>query len=210
MKMPDWLKNLTGETRAKLLGLLRRSHHSITSLAEALNVTDNAVRTHVSNLERDGIVQSVGMHRETGGKPARLYSLTEEGEELFPKAYALVLAGLIEEITRKQGSDRATELLSEVGRRTGSGTVPLTDPESRVVAAAAALRSLGGLVDVHQTEEGWHLEGFACPLSAVTANHPEVCALARALVEEITGRPTTECCDRSARPRCGFRIAGAV
>ena len=26
------------------------------------------------------------------------------------------------------------------------------------------------------------------------------------LVETITGRPVTECCDRSGRPRCGFLV----
>ena len=26
------------------------------------------------------------------------------------------------------------------------------------------------------------------------------------LVEEIAGRPVTECCDRSGRPRCGFLV----
>ena len=46
------------------------------------------------------------------------------------------------------------------------------------------------------------------PLSAVTAGRPEVCALAQALVEEITGRPVTECCDREGRPRCAFQVAG--
>ncbi len=45
------------------------------------------------------------------------------------------------------------------------------------------------------------LQGYACPLSAVTAKHPQVCALARALVEEITGEPVTECCERGDRPR---------
>ena len=44
------------------------------------------------------------------------------------------------------------------------------------------------------------LQGYGCPLSAVTATHPEVCALAQALVEQITGLPVTECCDRTAPP----------
>jgi predicted ArsR family transcriptional regulator len=75
-----------------------------------------------------------------------------------------------------------------------------------VEVAAAALRSLGGDVEVQRTEGGYTLQGYGCPLSAVTAKHPEVCALARALVEEITGQPVTECCERNARPRCRFRI----
>jgi predicted ArsR family transcriptional regulator len=204
---PNWLETLTGETRARLLHLLRRSRHTITTLAGSMRLTDNAVRTHIAVLERDGLVEHVGTERDTGGKPARLYALTREGEELFPKAYALVLGGLVEEIAGADGRARAVELLRAVGRRVAS-EVASPEPEARVAAAAAALASLGGDVEVERTAEGWHLRGYGCPLSAVTAGHPEVCALAQALVEEITGRPVTECCDRSDRPRCGFTVGG--
>jgi len=206
--MTKWLLRLAGDTRVEMLRLLRRSRQTITSLADALRLTDNAVRTHVAALERDGIVEHVGTQRDTGGKPARIYALTGAGEELFPKAYALVLGGLVEEIAGTHGRERAIGLLRAVGQRLAAG-VPLPDgAEARVHAAAAALRSLGGDLEVHATGEGWHLQGYGCPLSAATAKHPEVCALAQALVEEITGRQVTECCDRTDRPRCGFLIDG--
>ncbi len=206
--MSNWLQRFVGETQVEMLRLLRRSRQTITSLADALRLTDNAVRTHVAALEREGVVEHVGTQRDTGGKPARIYDLTSEGEELFPKAYALVLGGLVEEIARSEGEGRAVELLRAVGRRVGAG-VPASDgTEARAKAAAAALRSLGGDLEVTAADGGWRLKGYGCPLSAVTAGRPEVCALAQALVEEITGRPVTECCDRGARPRCGFQVAG--
>ena len=204
--MPDWLQRLTGDTRAEMLRLLRRSRQTITSLADALRLTDNAIRTHVAALERDGIVEPVGVQRDTGGKPARIYALTSDGEELFPKAYALVLGGLVEEIARADGRERAVELLRGVGRQVAAGVPEAGDTEARVRAAAATLRGLGGDLEVLRTDGGWRLQGYGCPLSAVTARQPEVCALAQALIEEITGRPVTECCDREARPRCGFRV----
>lgn len=205
--MTHWLEALTGETRAKLLSLLRRSRQTITGLAAELGLTDNAVRTHIAAMGRDGIVEQVGTQRDTGGKPARVYALTKEGEELFPKAYALVLGGLVEEIARQEGRERATALLRMVGAQVAAGHKIPDDVEARVQAAAAALRGLGGDVEVQRTETGWRLQGFGCPLSAVTAEHPEVCALAKAIIEEITGQPVTECCERAARPRCGFAVA---
>lgn len=207
--MINWVERLTGETRARLLALLRRSRQTITTLADALHLTDNAVRTHISALERDGIVEHVGTERQTGGKPARLYTLTQEGEELFPKAYALVLGGLVEELARRDGQERAVALLRAVGQRAAPSPAAANDREGRVAAAAAALRGLGGDVEVQRTADGYRLQGYGCPLSAVTAKYPEVCALARALVEEITGQPVTECCDRSGRPRCAFQIDDA-
>lgn len=204
--MTTRLEHLAGETRSEVLRLLRRSRQTITALAETLHLTDNAVRTHIAALERDGLVEHAGSRRDTGGKPARLYTLTPGAEELFPKAYALVLGGLVQEIVRDDGRARAVELLGRVGRQVGSSAGLPDDPEARISAAAAALRGLGGDVEVQRTEDGWKIQGYGCPLSAVTADHAEVCELARAMVQEIIGRPVTECCDRGERPRCGFGV----
>src|SRR5262245_36494477 len=185
--MSNWFERLLGETQARLLGLLRRSRQTITSLAEALGLTDNAVRMHIAALHRDGIVEQVGTQRDTGGKPARLYGLTREGEELFPKAYALILGKLIEEIMRTQGRARAVELLRAVGAQAAAGAPRGTNPKHRLEAAAQVFRDLGSDAAVEKTPEGWRLQGFGCPLSAVTADHAELCELGKALVEEVVG-----------------------
>src|SRR5690606_1946883 len=113
----DWLNTLAGETRARLLRLVRRAASSIAELAQALGITENAVRTHVAAAERDGLVQPAGMQRSTGGKPARLYELTPAAEELFPKAYALVLAEVIRTLREEDGDAAAVERLRRVGSR---------------------------------------------------------------------------------------------
>ena len=209
--MANWVERLIGETQVRILGLLRRSRQSITSLAQALGLTDNAVRMHIAALHRDGIVDQVGVERDTGGKPARLYGLTPEGEELFPKAYALVLGSLIEEIVRTHGRDRAVQLLRAVGAQAGAaaGASAGTSPKRRMEVAARVFRDLGSDADVAKTGDGWRLQAHGCPLSAVTAGHPELCELGKALVEEVVGEPVTECCQRGEHPRCGFEITGS-
>ena len=205
--MINWLFRLTGETQARLLGLLRRSRQTITSLAQTLGLTDNAVRMHIAALHRDGIVEQVGMQRDTGGKPARLYGLTREGEELFPKAYALVLGKLVEEIVRTEGRARALELLRAVGEQAAAGAHAGASSRQRVEAAAGIFRNLGTDVEVDKTADGWRLQGYGCPLSAVTSDHPEMCELGKALVEQVVGARVTECCTRGEHPRCGFVVA---
>lgn len=189
-----------------MLTLLRRPPQTINTMADALGLTDNAVRAHVAALGRDGLVEQVGTQRDTGGKPARLYALTPEAEELFPKAYATVLAGLIEQVAEQDGWERAVELLRAVGAQM-AGPRDRGSAGTRLGAAAAALRKLGGDVDIQQADDGWLLKGYACPLAALTSRHHEVCELAQALVEEMTGLPVTECCERGDRPRCGFKVA---
>ena len=210
--MANWFARLLGETQIRLLALLRRSQQTVTGLAEALGLTDNAVRMHIAALHRDGIVEQVGTLRDTGGKPARLYGLTREGEELFPKAYALMLGKLIEEIVRTHGRDRAVQLLRAVGAQAGTAARATggSNPKRRLEAAAQVFRDLGSDAAVEKTADGWRLQGYGCPLSAVTAGHPELCELGRALVEEVVGESVTECCQRGEHPRCGFEIAGGA
>ena len=208
--MAGILNTLTGETQAKLLHLLRRAPRTITELSVELGLTDNAIRTHIAAMMRDGLVELVGTQRDTGGKPARQYGLTSFGGELFPKAYALALGGLVEEIVRLEGPDRAIQLLKGVGARAAKGITPASDLASRVASAAATLRELGADIDVVTETGGWGLQGYACPLSAVTTGHPQVCALVAALVAEMTGRPVEEQCDRRGQPRCRFHVHAAT
>ena len=206
--MVDWLAMLAGETRTRVLRLVRRSALSIGEISDALGITANAVRTHMAALERDGLVRSAGTQR-SGGKPARLYELTSEAEELFPKAYALVLTELLSAVRAKRGEAAAVELLRDVGRRLGSrAVVSGKDGEARVAAAASLLESIGGSVEVERVGGGWRIVGSGCPLSSVVAESPDVCALAESLVAEATGLRVEERCERTGRPRCSFEIRG--
>jgi predicted ArsR family transcriptional regulator len=202
----DIVQTFAGDTQGKLLALLRREPRTVNELAAELGLTDNAIRAHLAALGRDGMVEDVGAQRDTGGKPARRYALTLKGEELFPKAYAVALNGLVEEIARTEGWERAATLLRGVGTRLSAGVVASGGVEGRVEAAATALRGLGAEIDLATTATGWELQGHACPLSRVTADHPQVCGLVTAIVAEITGRPVAERCDREGKPRCRFEV----
>lgn len=202
-----WTETLLGRTRAEILRLLRRGRRSINDLAAALGITDNAVRTHVAAMQLDGMVRSAGVERGTGGKPAQLYEITPAAEDLFPKAYALVLTELLSLLEERHGREQVIALLREVGTRAaGAGRRVVGYDEARVQAAADILRSIGGDVEVLRERDFWRIRGHGCPLSGVVAEHHEVCSLAEALVGEVTGLPVTECCDRGERPRCAFMV----
>lgn len=202
----DPITTLLGRTRARLLRLVRRSPASINDLAAAVGITDNAVRGHVAALERDGLLREESQ-RATGGKPARVYDLTREAEELFPKAYALVLQELIATLREGQGEDAALALLREVGQRLGAASAAANATEAaRVAAASAVLESLGGSIEAERSNGAWLLRSAGCPLSGVVGSAPEACALVESMVAEITRQPVREVCDRSGRPRCAFLI----
>jgi predicted ArsR family transcriptional regulator len=206
----DWLNTLVGETRARLLGLVRRAALSISDLAESLGISENAVRTHIAAAERDGLVRQAGIERATGGKPARTYELTPAAEELFPKAYPLVFTELVRTLREDDGDRAAVARLRRVGRRLAAAARQSgSDDAASVHAAAALLESIGGSVEVVEEPDGWRIRASGCPLSGIVAADPDTCALAESLVAEVTGCPVVECCEKSARPRCEFRVARA-
>jgi predicted ArsR family transcriptional regulator len=200
-------------TRGRIVALLRRGTRTVEELAQALGLTDNAIRSHLSTLERDGLVGQVGVRRGPGaGKPATLYEIRPEAESLFSRAYAPVLGALVDELAEQLPTDLGEALMVGVGRRlaAGAGRAPAGDLAARVGAAAALLDSLGGATEVERREGALVIRGCGgCPLSAATAHRPELCRAVRALMAEFIGAPVEECCDRGERPRCRFEVREA-
>jgi predicted ArsR family transcriptional regulator len=178
-----------------------------------LGLTDNAVRNHLASLERDGVVRQVGVRRGKGaGKPAVLYELQPAAESYFSRAYQPVLAAVLDALVTELAPEQAAEILNKAGRQLGvsvggraAGTLA-----ARVEAAAAALRSLGGEVDVIDEEGTVGLRGTACPLASAVTRRPETCHAVESFVSEIVGAPVRECCARDGRPRCCFTVQPAA
>jgi predicted ArsR family transcriptional regulator len=203
MNALPWDQRFLSSTRGRIITLLRRENHTVDELAQALELTDNAVRSHLATLERDGLVEQRGVRRG-GGKPAYIYSLTIEAEHLFAKAYAPVLNELLSVLAEQIGDADLKSALRTVGRRLAGSGIDSDDAEVRLRAAADALNSLGGLAETSIEDGRAVIQGYSCPLTAISATHCEICQLAEELVTEIAGFPMQENCDRGERPRCRF------
>jgi predicted ArsR family transcriptional regulator len=203
----DWRDRLFATTRGRVVQLLRRSAQTVNDLATKLDLTDNAVRLHLSALERDGLVEQHAVRRESVGKPAYIYRTTGAAEALFPKPYDRVLGELLAVLESRQTEEELDRLVREVGRRMGTGAASSSgDLRARASRAAAVLTELGGLAEVVDDGEGLRVQGYSCPLGAITNEHPQTCRLAEALVSELMQTPVVESCERGERPRCAFRV----
>lgn len=184
---------------------------TVDELASAIGVTDNAVRLHLTALERDGLVRAEGVRREGSvGKPATLYAITPDAQVAFSKAYEPVLSTLLVSLAGRLSGRELTELLRDVGRQLGSTATSNKDTlEQRVTAAAALLQSLGAETEVEPaagTAGGYVVRGFACPLSRSVAQCPPLCSAVEELVAGVTKAKVQERCDRSGLPRCSFLV----
>ena len=199
-------------TRGRITARLRRGECSVDEIARAVGTTRNAVRSHLSALERDGYVRNAGVRRARGaGKPATLYALTPDAELMFSRAYPAALTAVMEAVLASLDGPRAELLLRNVGARLAdvvggeaNGSLP-----QRVRAAADALTSLGAEVDVVQDDDALEIRGYACPLAQSVSAHPETCRAVRSMVQHVTGAHAEERCEHGERPKCRFRVSEA-
>lgn len=201
-------------TRGRILSLLRARVHTVEELRAELGLTDNAVRPHLVALERDGMIRQAGTRRAEGGgagKPAVLYELHPDAEPMLSRAYAPVLAALLEVLSDQLSPRDARKILRETGRRLAAsvGGRARGDLHARAHAAAAVLTALGGAVQVEERRGVATIRGVACPLATAVGRNPQVCHAVETLVGEVAGAEATECCDRGDRPRCCFALRSA-
>ena len=198
-------KRFFESTRGQIVTILRASPCTVDELAEKLELTDNAVRAHLSTLERDGLVRQSGLRRGPR-KPHFTYILTDEADKLFPKAYDALLNQLITVLKTRLSPPEIESTLREVGRAMAANVPAGQNLESRVQNALKVLEAIGGAAAVVKHEDKFVIEGSGCPLAAAVTVHPEVCQLAESLVAEIVKAPVHEYCDRDGRPKCRFEI----
>ena len=208
MKHIGWRERLFKSTRGKILELVRTEERTVNDLADALRLTDNAVRAHLASLERDRLIAQSGM-KPGLRKPHVTYTLGPEAEHLFPKAYGRLVSLLMSIFSRQikprnlragmrtAGRSVAHEHLRELQGKTRG---------QRIDAALGILKELGGTASFRE-EDGKHfIYGNGCPIAAATANHPEACLLAESLLTEIIGSPVKECCIHGPTPSCRFEV----
>jgi predicted ArsR family transcriptional regulator len=208
MKGQSFRERLLDSTRGQILTLMRSAPRTVNDLAAALKLTDNAVRVHLVSLERDGLVQRQGVQPGVR-KPHVTYGLTPDAEQIFPKAYGPLLNHFFETVSKRLTTQDLNASLREVGRTVAREFLNAFPEEIRGAPMAGALevlKELGGAASLHEEDGHQFIRGNNCPLSAVTAHHPEGCLIAEALLSELIGAPVKERCTHGLQPRCCFEV----
>jgi predicted ArsR family transcriptional regulator len=205
--MGRYLPNrLVQGTAGRILELLRRGPMTVDELAVALDVTRTAVRSQLTTLQHDGLVEQRGSRRGTS-KPARTYGVTTQCELLFSKAYVPILTQLLHVLARRLSPAEFDSVMQEVGRGVMGGRAAPSGPlRDRVASASSLMNELGGLTEVEEEDGLYVIKSHGCPLAAATAEQPEACNALESLLSEFVGSRVTKCCDRYDRERCCFEI----
>lgn len=177
--------------RSLMRALLRRKEGlTVQALAEALEISRNAVRQHLTSLERDGLAAK-GRTRPSGGRPEQLYVLTEEGGERFPRQYSWFSELLLQTLQAEVGGVELDEKLAEMGRAVGASLrsrLPEDGGSAERIAAIAEIMQEIGYDAVAKAENGERrIEAHNCVFHKLAAKCPEVCSFDLALLSASSG-----------------------
>jgi predicted ArsR family transcriptional regulator len=205
VKRPPVSGSMAG-TRGRIIDLIRRSPTTVTEIAAHLGLTYNAVKGHLTALERDGLVRSGGVRRG-GTRPSVMYELAPGVDDVLSRAYMPFASHLVRSLSERLAEPDLDEVMRDVGRRLSNDwpRAPGTIAE-RVERASALLQELGAPNEVERLDGTVRIRGFGCLLAAAVQGQPHVCRAMEALLAEFLDAPVRECCERGERPRCCFDI----
>jgi len=206
-------------TKGQILWLLKRNGgETVDHLTEALALAPMTIRQHLAALARDGLI-SMREERQRKGRPHFVYSLTEKGEETFPKRYDRLAAQVLNEIGRIEAAEitdlAPAERTALVFRRIADRIVAehaqrlfaLSLPE-RVQEVAAILERENGFVECIDTPDGFEIRDYNCVYRRLAGPAAAGCAWHLRVIGRLVGAPV----ERSAAPNrdatfCRYLIA---
>ncbi|MGG2063724.1 MULTISPECIES: helix-turn-helix transcriptional regulator [unclassified Bacillus (in: firmicutes)] len=167
-------------TKEEILQLLKvRGEQTVAVLAEALQITEMAVRRHVSRLEKEELIEAK-MVRQHVGRPMYVYRLSTKGEDLFPKQYKQFAVEMLEdllhigdeELVKKLLRARTNRMEEQLANRINRKETTV----ERLKEIAAVQEKNGYMVRVQkESEHSFLLQKQNCPLIEVAEKFPQIC-----------------------------------
>jgi predicted ArsR family transcriptional regulator len=197
-------------TRMEVLELLRRKQAaSAEAIASELGITPNAVRQHLTNLERAGLVRSEPVRRKRG-RPTLRFSLTERADAVFPKRYGQLASMVLTELQEMGGPQLLDEVFQRVADRHAEAVAPTMeglDFDQRVKRLVEWIGRAGTLAETEETEEGVRISIHNCPFRNTALKFPQVCTITPQLIIRLLGQPVSQANSIHRRdPYCSFLV----
>ena len=198
-------------TRETILHKIKEQHSTtVEKLAEAADVSPVTVRHHLNALLADGSIEATPVRRSVG-RPHMTYSLSEAGEELFPKNYFRLSTLLLEEIRDRFSPDVVTSIFNGVANRIANDNSERFEGlsfEGRLDFLVTLLEEEGFMARWEKNGDGYQLTEYGCPWLSIGEAHSEVCSFDKELINSVLKtRFQQNSCMLKGDPCCQFNIA---
>ncbi len=176
--------------------LLRQGKATAHELAETLDITPQATRRHLKDLEAEGLLKHHPMQGGLG-RPQYVYSLSKQGRDRFPNQYGEFAVSFLETLMETVGESQVKEVLrkqwqrkaDDYRRRIGQGSL-----KERMDRLVKLRQEEGYMAEIHRAngknglksqEEGYLLAEHHCAISDVAESYPTVCGHELEMFAEI-------------------------
>jgi DeoR family suf operon transcriptional repressor len=124
--------------------LLREGKATALELAEPLEVSPQAIRRHLKDLEAEGLIQYQSLQAGMG-RPQHIYELTTQGRDRFPNHYGEFAVSLLDTLTETVGRDGVIALLEKQWERKAM-------EYRRLLGVGSLQERVGKLVEIRRNE----------------------------------------------------------
>lgn len=166
--------------------LLKRGQATAQDLADALEVTPQAIRRHLKDLETEGLITHQQVQAGMG-RPQHVYQLSREGRDRFSTHYGEFAVSFLDTLTQTLGYEQASSVLRkhwerkamEYRDRVGNGS--LRDRVAKLVEMRRAEGYMAEWYPVDKTSSQsdsstqFILTEHNCAISHVASSFPSVC-----------------------------------
>ena len=204
-----------GITRGQILTSIKvNGSMTADTLARELSISPVAVRQHLAALEAEGYI-TTAVERRGLGRPVHRYSVTEGGDETFPRSYDRVANELLDELRLSGGEAAVEAVFAARSERLQSATLvrihgkPLCD---RVEEAARFQSEYGFMAETQKDGDELLLIEHNCAICKLAKQNPIACKHELQMIQRMMGdgvRVVRERYILEGDPTCTYRITPA-
>lgn len=162
--------------------LLKRGTATAGAIATHLDITPQAVRRHLKNLESSELIEHQ-LSQTSIGRPNHLYQLSRKGKEHFPDQYDQFALALLNTVADTMGPEQVSQLLKHQWQRKAKeyrarlGDAPLKD---RMQALVKLRQAEGYMAECHQADaevadDAFVITEYNCAIAHIAESYPTVC-----------------------------------
>ena len=165
-----------------LQSLLKHGQATAKQLANDLNISTQAIRRHLSELEADRLIEYQSQQQGMG-RPQHLYQLSSQGRDrLGTQKYSEFAVSFLDTLAETVGKEQVSKVLekqwqrkaAEYRDRLGTGTL-----KQRIARLVQLRKDEGYMAELHQVsstqKQQFVLVEHNCAISEVAESYPSIC-----------------------------------
>jgi len=161
--------------------LLKQGQATAQQLAKDLNVSAQAIRRHLNELEAEGLIKYQSVQQRMG-RPQHLYQLSSQGRDrVLPQKYGEFAVSFLDTLAETVGKEQVSRVLeqqwlkkaAEYRDRVGNGSL-----KQRIAKLVQLREEEGYMAELHQMSDKkrqFVLVEHNCAISEVAESYPSVC-----------------------------------